>query len=58
MKMKPKMKLTLDDSIAAAYQAWGACRGEKLVQWASNPRLAVCREQPHFSIPSAKGKFV
>ena len=42
------------DLITAAPQAWGAGR-DKL---AFSKRLPVFGEQPHFSMSSAKGRFV
>jgi hypothetical protein len=58
MKIKPKMKMAFGDSITAAYEAWGECRGERIAQWASNPRLALVQEQPYFLNSSAKGRSV
>jgi len=52
------MKLTFYDSISAAYQALGACQGEKLMDWASNSRLEPIQVQPDCLIFSAKERFV
>jgi hypothetical protein len=54
MKIKPISKLTFRDSIAAAYQAWGARRNEKFMKCAGIQPLVASEDQPHVPISSAK----
>jgi len=57
MEVKQKKELTLNESLTAAYQLWGAGQTEKMMRLAINARLVVFREQPQLIIFSAKGKF-
>jgi hypothetical protein len=58
MKIKQKKDLTLGELVAAACQAWGARRAEKMVRWAALARLVVFREPARAFASSAKGRSV
>jgi hypothetical protein len=56
MKIQQEKKLTLNESLAAAYELWEAGQDEKMVRLAINARLVVFREPPHILISSANGR--
>jgi hypothetical protein len=58
MKILQEKKLTLNESLSAAYELWETGQDEKMVRLAINARLMVFQEQPHVLISSANGRCV
>jgi hypothetical protein len=58
MKIQQEKKLTLNESLSAAYELWETGQDEKMVRLAINARLMVFQEQPQVLISSAKRRFI